>query len=299
MASGSFIGRHPILSILLLLLLLFIGYIVVVLVDEQPPIVADVETMRISAGQIRQDSVSANVSIKVKNRLPIPLRMDSLRYTLAIAGDTLIRGVHKEPITIGALTGGEITVPILAAHQQLLQKLDELEGASATLNAVLNPYTSFWFAGPFTIPVTFSRIMQIPSLPKVEIAEIISDSLGPQGGVLRVRLRIQNDNPFPLSVNGFSYQFKLDRIVISDSVGISYDMRQVGANIITIPVEISYQQLGEVAMRMLFQPATTTYQLTGLLHLEAENQTIGRIDLPVEEKGTVADITNRLIGSQQ
>jgi LEA14-like dessication related protein len=298
MASGSFIGRHPILSILLLLLLLFIGYIVVVLVGEQAPVVADVETMRISAGQIRQDSVSANVSIKVKNRLPIPLRMDSLRYTLAIAGDTLIRGVHKEPITIGALTEKEVTVPILAAHRQLLQKLDELEGASATLNTVLNPYTSFWFAGPFTTPVTFSRIVQIPSLPKVEIAEIISDSLGPQGGVLRVRLRIQNDNPFPLSVKGFSYRFKLDRVVISDSVGISYDMRQVGANIITIPVKISYQQLGEVAMRMLFQPATTTYQLTGLLHLEAENQTIGRIDLPVEEKGTVADITNRLIGSQ-
>lgn len=296
MASGSFISRHPIVSVLLLLFLALVGYIVVIFADDQPPVVADTNTLRISAGEIMEDSVRANVSIKVKNRLPFPLSVDSLQYTLAIAGDTLIRGVHTAHISIGALTEEEITIPIQAAHQQLIQKLGELEGASATLNTVLIPYSSSWIIGPFTKPIAFDRIVQIPSMPKVEIADIVSDSLGSQGGVLKVRLRIQNENPFPLSVNGFSYQFRLDRMEIADSVALSYDMQRVGTEIITIPIRISYQQLGEAAMRMLFQPAATTYHLSGRLHLEAQEQTIGRIDLPVEESGTVEEITRKLMG---
>ena len=132
--------------------------------------------------------------------------------------------------------------------------------------------------------------------PTVSVTEVQAGSMGLTGGTLKLRLTLENPNPFDFSAESFDYRFD-----IGDGAGSGPDgggstwttifdgvyeeaVEIPGDGTTTVEVEVPFQyaSVGTVVGRLLRQ-GQVEYRFSGLFRFHV---LVGGFDVPFDEQGT-------------
>jgi LEA14-like dessication related protein len=299
MASRSFFRRHPIISIFLVLLLAIgIGVFIFFQNTSKEELVAkgktmvmpDLKSIKFAVDEITADSLKGKVTLRINNSLPMTIDIDSLQYKITMEGDTVTKGYSREGIRITANANDEITVPIRTNISLFRKKVLSLQGDSAevAVHAVL--FNHFPVVGTKDIPLSFTRKVYIPRLPKIEVEEVDISKLNFKGGTLMVKLKVTNYSEMAFVVNGFTYRFQMsDNINMKGSSDQTLNLKKKGEESITVPVELKMDQIGEAVWEMVFKSDDTPYAMSGNLHIQTESA-LGKFDYGFRSSGTLKEL---------
>jgi hypothetical protein len=70
----------------------------------------------------------------------------------------------------------------------------------------------------------------------------------------------------------------------------TFNFRKKGSEIITIPVDLDLNQVGEAATKILFKSEDTPYTFTGNMHIITEKAGLGKFDMAFQSSGTIKEL---------
>lgn len=299
MASRSFFRRHPILSIFLgLIIAAAVAAFIFFKTTPKEELVAkgknlvmpDLQSTKFVVDEITADSLKGKVTMRINNSLPMGIDIDSLRYKVTLEGDTVTKGNSREGIHINANANDEITVPIRTNIQLFRKKVLALQQDSAEVGIHAVLFNHFPIVGSKDIPLSFTRTVYIPRLPKIEVEDVDISKLNFKGGKLMVKLKVTNYSDMAFAVNGFSYRFKMsDNIDMKGTSKETINLKKKGAESVTIPVDLDMSEIGEAAWEFLFKSDETPYKMSGNLHINTESA-LGDFDYAFQSSGTLKEL---------
>lgn len=309
MASQSFFRRHPILTFFLILILLAAGAAVYLFKTTSKEelvkqgknyVMPDLQSAKTVIDEITADSLKGKLTLRVKNSLPLTIDIDSLQYKVTLDGDTVTKGYDDTGIRIESKSNDEVTVPIKVNIRSFYQKVRQLESDSAMVGIHAVLYNHFPVVGSKAIPVNFTKKIYIPKLPKVEVDGIDLSNMGLKGGKLQVKVKVTNYSAMPYTVNGFTYHFKMsDNIDLKGKSDQNFNFDKPGTEIITIPVDIDLNQVGEAAVKILFKSEDTPYTFAGNMHIVTDNAALGKFNMAFQNSGTIKELKENVKAAAQ
>jgi LEA14-like dessication related protein len=296
MANQSFFRRHPVLSILLgLLLLVVLGLgITYVATDGGKKLMPTLANASMQIGNITPDSVKATMAVELRNNVPLTMRVDSFSYVTRLDGELLARGDKSEPTVVKSKGMSKLEVPVNVDLSKVADKVKEVQQDCVDVQMTMILYTHLPIVGQERIPVTVSKKVYVPKLPKVEVAGVDITDMGLNEGEAVVRLRIINYNPFPLTVKRISYRFRVggDDLDVRGVDDKSVTFRKKGTEILPIRVKFQPKKMPKVAFKTLFRAKQTEYKLDGKAVVSAGEENPKDLDLNFSSTGTLKELKN-------
>jgi LEA14-like dessication related protein len=296
MASPSFFRRHPVVAVLLsLLLLLVLGLgITYVATDKGKKLLPTLSNVSMQMGNITPDSLKATMAVELRNNVPVSMRLDSFSYITRLDGEPLARGTQKEPTVIKSKGMSKLELPVNVDLSKVADKVKEIQQDCVDVQTTMILYTRLPLVGAERIPVTVSKKVYIPTLPKVEVADVDVTDMGLKNGEAVVRLRITNYNSFPVTIKRVTYRFRVggDDLDVRGVEEKDVSFRQKGTEIMPIRVRFQPKKLPKVAFKTLFRAKQTEYKLDGKVVFAAGKQNPKDVDMDFASTGTLKDLKN-------
>lgn len=296
MANQSFFRRHPVLSVLLgLLLLLVLGLgITYVATDGGKKLMPTLANASMQIGNITPDSVKATMAVELRNNVPVTMRVDSFSYITRLDGEPLARGDKSEPTVVKSRGMSKLEVPVNVDLSKVADKVKEVQQDCVDVQTTMILYTRLPVVGQERIPVTVSKKVYIPKLPKIEVAGVDITDMGMNEGEAVVRLRIINYNPFPVTIKRVNYRFRVggDDLDVRGTEEKDVTFNEKGTEIMPIRVKFQPKKMPKVAFKTLFRAKQTGYNLTGKAVVAAGKQNPKDLDLDFNSTGTLKELKN-------
>lgn len=292
MASRSFIGRHPILTVFLLLLLGVVGYGVVLFASNKgAPVKPDLQNMQMTVKTITADSIKMQVSMGIHNALPMSIQVDSMSYQLAIKGDKIAQGSQHTPTKVAAFSDGQFTMPMNADLATLGRMIKTIQQDSVEVDLDMTLYNDFPLVGAKKIPVHINKKIYIPRLPKFEVESIKIADLSLKEGKLLATLKVTNYNSFPFTIDQFNYHFRLsDNVDVKGTEKEDITFKKTGTDVITVPINLRMDQIGEAIFKTLFKSKETNYQMNGTMLINTDMEFAKNLNVAFNSQGTLKDL---------
>lgn len=296
MASSSFFRRHPVLAILLgLILLLVLGLgITYIATDKGKKLLPTLANASMQMGNITPDSLKATMAVELRNNVPVTMRVDSFSYITRLDGEPLARGSQDKPTVVKSRGMSKLKVPVNVDLSKVADKVKEIQQDSVDVQMTMILYTRLPIVGAERIPVTVSKKVYIPKLPKVEVADVDITDMGLKNGEAVVRLRITNYNPFPVTIKRVNYRFRVggDDLDVRGIEEKDVSFRQKGTEIMPIRVTFEPKKMPKVAFKTLFRAEKTEYKLDGKVVFAAGKQNPKDVNMNFSSTGTLKDLKN-------
>lgn len=305
MANRSFFRRHPILSVLLALLLLlgaWVGWVylkndngkglVPTLAEKGKELLPTLENTTLSITNITPDSLKAQVKMDVHNNMPITLRIDSLRYETHVDGTMLTRGAKNEPLVLHGDSLSHLQLPVAMDLSKVKDKVKTAQQDCVDVELRMELYTKLPVAGTKKIPVTLTKRVYVPKLPKVEIADVDVTDLGLKNGEAIVRFNITNYNPFPVTIKQVKYRFRIggDDMDVQGTETKDVTFRKRGTEVMPVHIRFQPKALPKVAYKTLFKAKKTPYELTGSVVVAAGKHNPKDMTMKFNSTGSLKDL---------
>lgn len=124
--------------------------------------------------------------------------------------------------------------------------------------------------------------------PTVKFRGVALESISPFGGRVRVKLIVQNPNPYSLSTSAMTYElFVRDTIAVARGADTLH--RTVGGHdslLVSLPLDVSFRGLSAAANAVVGY-GTVPYRLVGDITADTP---IGARKIPFDQKGEFANI---------
>lgn len=171
----------------------------------------DVQITKMELKEVMLDRVTMLFHTAITNPNPIGLQLAGLGYALRVEGDQLARGNVDEDMKLKAKAKSSLRFPVefaLGETSRAILKLLELDEAAYGID------TAFRFRvpelGKVEVPVSFDGKFPVPKIPSFAVRSVRFTSIGPGGLGMRLTTTVKNTNRFPLPVDGFKFNFKLN-----------------------------------------------------------------------------------------
>jgi LEA14-like dessication related protein len=201
-----------------------------------------------------------NFDFEVTNPNPLGLRLSQVTYRLALNQRPLISGEVAEGIALPAHGSAPLSIPLSLAFKDLVAAVGEI-GTSPNLPYQLSGKV---FVGPLAIPYSVKGDLELPRLPKIELAGVKIRDLSLSGARLACQLRVTNRNTIPLDLGPLAYQLQLGEIpVASGETGPLAPLEASGSTSLTLDSRIRFKEVGRGLAKLLQGDGTTAYTLKG------------------------------------
>jgi LEA14-like dessication related protein len=201
-----------------------------------------------------------NFDFEVHNPNPLGLRLSQVSYHLALNRHPLASGTLNEGIALPARGSAPLTLPLSLNFKDLLA------AAAALGNATTLPYrlSGKVFVGPLALPYDVEGDLELPRLPKIELAGVQIRELSLNGARLACQVRLTNRNAIPLELGRLAYQLQLGDIqVAAGETATLAPLKASGSDLLSLDTRIRFREAGMGLLKLLREGGTTAYSLRG------------------------------------
>jgi LEA14-like dessication related protein len=297
MASSSFAGRHPAVTVLLVLVaLLLAGGIATYFATDHGREIAKavlpaLEQPTLNINNITREKIDAQFAVKLHNQAPIDLKIDSLRYRTSVDGKQLAQGHKDQPLVVKGNATNALTLPMTLNLPQLTQEVKTAQRDCVTVQLHTVLYVNLPGVGPKEIPVDVRKRVYIPKLPKIEVADVDVTRLGLKKGEAIVKLRVTNFESIPFTVKQVNYRFQIeDDLDVKGQETKDVTFKKKGTEIMPIHVSFEPKSMPKVLWKTIFKAKKTDYKLTGSATVAAGSASARDATMHFNSTGTVKEL---------
>lgn len=293
MASNSFFGRHPLVSgVLVLLVLLLAGAgIAYFKTDKGKELLPTLETTSLAINNISAGSMQARMEMDLRNRMPITLKVDSFSYQTRVDGALLARGSKDEATVMQKNGVSHLSIPVTVNLDKVKDKIKSSQRDCVDVQMAMTLYTRLPVAGPRQIPVSVTKRVYVPKLPKIEVADVDVTHLGLKNGEATVNFKVTNYNPFPFTISGVRYNFSVsDDMSVQGTEDKDVTFAKRGTTIMPVQVRFEPKAMPKMAFKTLFRAEKTPYKVDGVVTVAAGRHNPKPMAVNFQNTGTLKDL---------
>lgn len=204
-----------------------------------------------------------NFSFDVHNPNPLGLNLSQVTYALALNHHPLASGNLNQGITLPARGSAPLEIPLSLNFKDLLAAAADL-GSSPKL-----PYqlAGKIYVGPLAIPYDVKGDLELPRLPRVELAGVQIRELSLSGARLACQVRLTNRNAIPLKLGQLAYHLQLgDAQIAAGETATLAPLKASGSDTVRIDTRVSFREVGMGLLKLLQGGGNSAYTLKGSFH---------------------------------
>ena len=211
------------------------------------------------------DSITLAIDLDVTN--PNPFAINTGAFNLDLAVDTKsIASVDKgnAGVKLPAKGTAKTTLPLTLRFTDLYQAVADLKNANEFAYTLAGAVSvALPILGNQEIPLSFNGRLPIPKLPTISLKSAQLGSLSWSGAEMAVVLDVTNPNVFGIDLNKLAYQIDTAGTAVGGGTvkALSLDKGQQQA--VTIPLKLSFSELGMSLYRMLTGSAPVDVGVSG------------------------------------
>lgn len=196
----------------------------------------------------------------VANPNPLGLNLSQVTYRLALNEHPLVNGEVSEGIALPARGSAPLTIPVSLNFKDLLAAVGSI-GESPKLPYQLSGKV---FVGPLAIPYNVNGELEMPRLPKIELAGVQVKELSLSGARLACQVRLTNRNGVPLDLGKLAYQLQLGDVqVATGQTATLAPLSASGTDTLSLDTRVSFREVGMGLLKLLQGGGTSAYTLRG------------------------------------
>lgn len=235
------------------------------------------------------DQAKLQFTLNVDNPNPVPIELAGFDYRLRVNERQMLAGEQREGVKIAAGKTSQFTLPVTLKFADILAAAKDLSEAKAleyTLET--DALVDLPIMGVTRIPAQKRGELPIPQLPRILLDGIRIQDLGLTGVNLEIDLNLINPNAFGVAIDGLDYGLNVSgQQWLQGTLGTTVTLAQSGASGITLPLRLSFAEMGRSLMNLLTQQSPLEYELVGNMNMDAGLPGLSDIALPFSEAGSV------------
>jgi LEA14-like dessication related protein len=293
MASSSFTGRHPAVTVLLVLVgLLALGAgITYFATDHGKELLPTLEKPTFTINNISREKIQAQLKVIMRNNAPVDLKIDSLRYETRLDGTRLAQGHKANPLVVKGNATNHLELPITLNLPEIKEKVKTAQQDCVTVQMHTVLYADLPGVGPKEIPVDVSKRVYIPKMPKIEVADVDVTKMGLQKGEAVVTLKVTNYESIPFTLKQVNYRFQIeDDLDVKGQETKDVTFKKKGTETMPIHVRFEPKSMPKVLFKSLFKAKKTDYRLTGSATVAVGSANAKDATMNFNSSGTVKDL---------
>lgn len=293
MASNSFFGRHPLVTgalVVLVLLLAGVG-ITYFKTDKGKELLPTLENTSLAINNISAGSMQAQMKMDLRNRMPVTLKIDSFSYQTRVDGALLAQGSKDEATVMQKNGVSHLDIPVTVNLEKVKDKIKTSQQDCVDVQMAMTLFTRLPVAGPQRIPVSVTKRVYVPKLPKIEVADVNVTDLGLKNGEATVNLKITNYNPFPFTISRVRYNFSVSddmSVQGAEDKDVTFDKR--GTTIMPVHVRFEPKAMPKLAYKTLFKAKKTPFKVDGVVTVAAGRHNPEPMAVNFQTTGTLKDL---------
>ncbi len=233
------------------------------------------------------DGAELTMLINVDNPNALPIKLAGFDYALNIDGKPFTQGEQHSGINIDARSSNQVEVPIAFKFTELVN-LFKGEGNRDSLpfNIDSKIRVDLPVLGTRTIPASYSNAIPIPSVPSMQVSDVAIDSLSLTGAALTVVMAMDNPNAFGIDLTRLDYNLLVNgKSWAAIKTANVVTLPEKGHAQMSIPVSLSFSDMGMALYQALTQSKAMEYQLNGDMTLDTTLPLLKNIELPLKQAG--------------
>ncbi len=256
------------------------------------------EMSNVTITDISDDAISMTMKLLIDNPLPVAFTAHQLDYSLAIAGEEVMKDAYKKPISIKSGDSTVVTLPAKLMAEKLTKTLKRLEakGIDSTEYSVRSSFAlDVPILGERTFTVTSTKKLPTIYIPKVKIEDIDLGHVGLGHTDLAAKVNITNKNKFPINMTDVHYAVKIDGKLISEGTPDGPVLiKQQATTPVVFPVTMKPGKALGLLPKALFDKKDTKYEVdfSSKLLVKGKNPMINESKMASKVTGTLADLKN-------
>ena len=231
-------------------------------------------------------------TMMIHNPLPFNLRADSLQYKIFIGGFEVIKSTYPKSLNIKRWDTTLIELPVTAYNDKLLTVLTqaEKEGKDSIVYEVQTSFgTNLIVHKDFNLDI--SKLLPLVYIPKVNMNEIVYDSLNVKGVNLYIHASIVNKNKFPMKFKNMKFKFAMadNDWLLGEMDGV-IDIKDTSTTPIVLPLHISFKDIGKSIGPLIVHGKNTPYKFEATMELVSDNNSLKNSKIILVNAGAIKEI---------
>ena len=231
-----------------------------------------------SADQLDLDGVTIALHYRFENPNDFSLDLRRLDYRLEVEARQVAQGELPAGVDLRARGATPLAIPVRLRWRDVPDAVSLFLTRREVSYRVSGTAGIGSAVGTVAIPFEHDGRVALPRPPSVGIEGITMRDLSTDGVAVDLRLRIENDNAFPLPVGVLTYGLRVgESDVLSRG---TYPLAAVpprGAAVVTVPVRISLQGAADAVAELMRGAALQLRGLAGYGEVETPVDTQGRL----------------------
>ena len=280
--SGKKSGCLIFIGILLLALIGVVVYYVVT--KKYYPKVEGVEYINLD---LAKDTAQVKSGVNIKNRLPLPISLDSIFYVLRDKQDTLGWGQMTTDHTLPILGSQVVDFKMLLDFEKYRAHIRNQQGKdSLDIDAALDIFFDLPLISPKSITVNKKITVPVTKSPEMQVRDIkVRDFSVEDGYSLLLRIDASNKDLPGLEIDDFKYNINLgDTLNIAGQVDSAFTVGK-GSRLLEIPLELSTSDAISLIQKRLSGDQNWKYDATIEAQIQSQHPLFDSFSLKVEKTG--------------
>lgn len=256
--------------------------------------VADVQTPKVSIKNTKitalsMDSADLEFQLNIDNPNFLPLKLAGFDYQVIVNDATFAQGVQHNALHIAAQQSSNLSVPFSIKFSELFELAQSIKNQNEFDYTIkTSVLVDLPVLGKQRLPASFEGELPIPKLPKIDVSAFSVEQLNLAGAKLAIQLDIANPNAFGIDLKKLNYKLKVGgRQWLDTRLQETISLTKQGKQQITVPVNLSFIDMGTTLYQALAQSKPLDYTLDGGLTLDSQLPMLKNIKLPISQQGTI------------
>jgi len=293
-------NKGIIIGVILLALLAGGAYLAVKMKRSDKKI-ADYVVPELRMGQMRVTNLTAEkadikMNMLIDNKAPVGFSIDSLFYTVSIAGQEIARTTYPDSLRLEARDSTTVELPLTLYHDKLADVLKGLEqqgrdSAMYTVNATI--FTDMALIPKDKLNMKLEKRLPLIRIPEIHVTDIKMKDVGLKGATMVVETSIKNENGFPIRFSDMNYRVQVDNNGwMEGSKPGTVNIPAKGATTMTIPMEVKLKEMGKNALDLIRKGTDVHYDFRMNTKLASDAQVLKASKIALNSSGKLKTVVD-------